>query len=146
MKKLHYFFNLFLFSISFANESNLKLSDANDKKNIVLVDSLKAIVLDDKYQENIECENIQIKIVLLSVLVFMAINLAAQGASYTLTQDCKGPLNFDIEPSSISPNGQVNFIASGLSDCKGKTIEFWKTFNKAGGIIPTPTPDFSKYE
>jgi hemolysin activation/secretion protein len=61
MKKLHYFFNLFLFSISFANESNLKLSDANDKKNIVLVDSLKAIVLDDKYQENIECENIQIK-------------------------------------------------------------------------------------
>ena len=50
---------------------------------------------------------------------------------------CTGTLNFDIEPSSISPNGWVYFTASGLSNCNGKTIEFWWR-QPSSGTTPRP--------
>src|SRR3989338_2014583 len=51
----------------------------------------------------------------------------------TVIPPCTGNIDFTIEPNSIGPGGSVNFIASGLTNCKGKTVTIQNT--KQPGVV-----------
>src|SRR3989338_6642684 len=57
----------------------------------------------------------------------------------TVIPPCTGSIDFTIEPNSISPNGGVSFIASGLSGCSGKTVKFVDSIDPSFVLSPKAT-------